>query len=378
MIKNNLPWKSLSDNDKGNKTDCVRKIFAVLFTTSLALNIYFIFVNKEPEARSFTFGAANPELQSAKEIFKRKTVSIHSVVEPDALEPGKTLNIKNISFSGAKHFDGKKVRFIHFKIKKSLNHTMCSILSQAKGCEILSAYISRLLVWFIDINKQMRNGDSVNLIYEESDGEDNFRILKLKYRSRFFRTSFEANYYKYPGPRYGAFFDSDGKAIVPRIMDKETPIRNYIEITSLPGDYRKGRFRGHSGTDFKAPTGTSVYSGFNGRVTRKNWNIKANGYSLEIDHPNAKVKTRYLHLSKTLVQIGQFIKQGQKIAESGNSGRSFAPHLHYELLSRSPNPTVKNPFKSKAHKIYYLQVPPQRKEEFLQTVALYNSAVPSS
>ena len=177
---------------------------------------------------------------------------------------------------------------------------------------------------------------------------------------------------------YGAFFSADGKEISPRIVDPEAPIRDYVEITSLPGDYRKGKFRDHSGTDFKAPTGTHVYSGFDGRVTRRNWNIKANGYSLEIDHPGANVKTRYLHLSRTLVKPGQTVKQGQKIAESGNTGRSFAPHLHYELLSRSAKPTVQNPFKSKAHKTYYRRVPPQRKQAFLKTVALYDSALPRS
>ncbi|MEC7641824.1 MAG: M23 family metallopeptidase [Nitrospinota bacterium] len=373
MIINNLPRNS-HNND--NKVNGFKRILGILFVASLLLNIYFVFFQEDPEKPPAILAATKPESQPAEE--EVGTVPLTLLTKPASLEQKKLPNIKHVSFDVPDHFDGRRVRSIHFTIRKSLNHTLCGILSRTEGCEILSAYMSRLLVWFIDINKQMRNGDSVNLVYEESDGENRFHILKLKYYSRLLDKMFEANYYKYPGPRYGAFFDPDGKAIAPRIVNQEAPIRDYLEITSLPGDYRKGRFHGHSGTDFKAPTGTPVYSGFDGRVTRRNWNIRANGYSLEIDHPDKKVKSRYLHLSKTLVKVGQFVKQGQKIAKSGNSGRSFAPHLHYELLTRDSKPTVKNPFKSKAHNTYYNQVPAQRKEEFMKMVSLYDSALPNS
>lgn len=376
MIKNNLPWANPSDKD--SKSNGPTRIVAILFAASLALNIYFVFFQDGPGESPETLAALNPGNQPAGEIAQVTAAPATPVSATTPLEPKNSLNIKNVSFVVPDHFNGRKLRSIHFEIKNSLNYTLCSILTRAEGCEVLSAYMGRLLAWFIDINKQVRNGDSVNLIYEEIDGEDRFHILKLKYRSQFFKKMFEANYFKYPGPRYGTFFDADGKAIAPRIVDKEAPIRDYIEITSLPGDYRKGRFRGHSGTDFKAPTGTPVYSSFAGRVTRRNWNIGANGYGLEIDHPGTNLKTRYLHLSKTLVKAGQFVKQGQKIAESGNSGRSFAPHLHYELLSRGSKPTVKNPFKSKAHKTYHRQVPPQRKDDYMKIVALYDSSLPSS
>ncbi|MFQ5671925.1 MAG: M23 family metallopeptidase [Nitrospinales bacterium] len=366
-------------------------ILGFLLAVSLLLNGYFVFVQNGREASGVSLAqvdlkssAKNAPAESAPSTdTSAERVSADGAVAPIAAEAPPPERIdspraKRVSFVPNERFAGRPVHSRRFKIAGSLNGTLCRVLSRDGGCAILSAYVGRLLTWFIDLNKQMRKGDSLSLVYEETDDEMLFHILKLKYQSAYFKKTFEANFYKYPGARYGSFFDADGQEIAARIVDKETPIKNYVEITSLPGDYRKGRFRGHSGTDFKAPVGTPVYATFDGRVTRRNWNVRANGYSLEIDHPGAGVKTRYLHLSKTLVKREEFVKQGRKIAESGNSGRSFAPHLHYEILVRGAKPVVLNPFKSKKHKTYHRRVPPQNKEEFVKTIRLYDSALPGN
>jgi len=54
------------------------------------------------------------------------------------------------------------------------------------------------------------------------------------------------------------------------------------------------------------------------------------GLYIKIKH-GQKYQTRYLHLKKALVRKGQSVSRGQKIALSGNSGRSTGAHLHYEL-----------------------------------------------
>lgn len=85
----------------------------------------------------------------------------------------------------------------------------------------------------------------------------------------------------------------------------------------------------HSGMDFRAPTGMAARTTAAGVVTRASW---AGGYGrmVEVDHGNG-FSTRYGHLSKITVAVGQTLKAGDKVGETGSSGRSTGPHLHYEV-----------------------------------------------
>lgn len=90
-----------------------------------------------------------------------------------------------------------------------------------------------------------------------------------------------------------------------------------------------GRVAPHRGVDFAMPQGTPVLSVGDGEVVVAKRSGAA-GYYVAIRHGRSYT-TRYMHLRKILVKPGQKVKRGDRIALSGNTGRSTGPHLHYEV-----------------------------------------------
>lgn len=86
----------------------------------------------------------------------------------------------------------------------------------------------------------------------------------------------------------------------------------------------------HDGLDLIVPMGTEVISTADGVVESVTRSKKLNGTHIVINHGNG-YKTLYAHLSDVLVRERQRIQKGKVIARVGNSGTSFAPHLHYEI-----------------------------------------------
>ncbi len=368
-----------------------RKIFTLIFMVSIGLNIYFILHNN-PDApaplETATEVAAKSEPVPVAPLpavpvpaavdeaaVEKKTPAPALPVAPRKKTKLERVEVKRASFSSQDFGEGKEIHALHFKVRNSLSFSTCRIMQE--GCEQMSAYISRLLVWFFDVESNMRNGDSVHLVYEKLDSEERFKILKLVYKSEFAGKTFQANFYRTGELDYGVYYDQEGKEIARRIAGEAAPIQDYQEITSLPGDFRGDR-GGHAGTDFKAEVGTPIFSSFEGKVTRTNWNIRSNGYCVEIDHPREGVKTLYLHLSRVLVKPGLYVKKGQKIAESGNTGRTFAPHLHYEIKGRGKRKRIYNPFEFKHLTTFNREIPTQHWEDFVHTVRLYDQALNES
>ncbi len=95
----------------------------------------------------------------------------------------------------------------------------------------------------------------------------------------------------------------------------------------------RGIGRGHTGIDYRADVGTQVVASNNGQVIEitSGWS-GGWGISVVLSHGNGII-TRYAHLSKTLVGIGQNVSQGTIVGYSGNTGFSTGPHLHFEMRS---------------------------------------------
>jgi len=86
----------------------------------------------------------------------------------------------------------------------------------------------------------------------------------------------------------------------------------------------------HPGIDFSAPTGTEIYATGDGVVAEATQSRSGYGNCLVIDHGYG-YKTMYAHINKFKVKQGERVKRGQLIATIGNSGKTTAPHLHYEI-----------------------------------------------
>jgi murein DD-endopeptidase MepM/ murein hydrolase activator NlpD len=117
----------------------------------------------------------------------------------------------------------------------------------------------------------------------------------------------------------------------------DVPVKAAFRFTSGFGP-RWGRM--HNGTDFAGAHGTPIYSTADGVVIHSGW---SSGYGrlVKIQHEFG-IETRYAHMSRLRVQVGQRVSRGQQIGDMGNSGRSTGTHLHYEVRvgGRPVNPMI--------------------------------------
>ncbi len=106
----------------------------------------------------------------------------------------------------------------------------------------------------------------------------------------------------------------------------DVPVKASHRFTSGFGP-RWGRM--HNGADFAAPYGTPITSTADGVVVHAGW---SSGYGrlVKIKHEFG-IETRYAHLAKIRVKVGQRVSRGDRIGDMGNSGRSTGTHLHYEV-----------------------------------------------
>jgi len=115
---------------------------------------------------------------------------------------------------------------------------------------------------------------------------------------------------------------------------KVLDVRHYVMpikgnyVTSHYG-YRPQFGRTHKGIDLRAAVGDTVYSAYSGRVRLTRFERGGYGFYVIVRHENG-LETVYGHLSRFLVKPDQYVKAGQPIALSGNTGRSTGPHLHFE------------------------------------------------
>lgn len=196
--------------------------------------------------------------------------------------------------------------------------------------------------WDIDFALDLRAGDSFavlfNAEYLEGEPLGNGTILAAEFTNQ--------------GEVYQAILHSDGNYYKPNGQSmRQAFLRAPVSFQYVSSNFNPrrlhpvlGTVRAHNGTDYVAPVGTPIMAAGDGRVTHSAFN-NLNGHYVFIQHAN-NVTTKYLHLSRRDVKVGQRVKQGQTIGRLGATGRVTGAHLHYEFIvagvHRNPR-TVKLP-----------------------------------
>ncbi|RKH03828.1 M23 family peptidase [Corallococcus sp. CA053C] len=203
-------------------------------------------------------------------------------------------------------------------------------LVQAAGPEVgpaLAQVVTRTLVWWVRVPGEILRGDTLDVLYQRRPSEEPL-VYAVRFVSGKTGQTHRAYRYQPAGETNAHYYLPGGDELELRM--EHSPIDSYEQITSL---LRDGR--GHKGVDFRAPVGTTVRAPFAGVVKRKNWNFGSNGNCIELVESGGKGRRAlFLHLSELprTVQAGMRVSAGQVLAQSGNTGHSFAPHLHYQLM----------------------------------------------
>ncbi|HZA14398.1 MAG TPA: M23 family metallopeptidase [Myxococcaceae bacterium] len=197
----------------------------------------------------------------------------------------------------------------------------------ASSGRALTQVVTRLLVWWIDVPGDLLKGDKIDVLFEERAGEEPL-VHAVRLESMKSGRSFQAFRFRAPQEAYARYYQPSGEELELRLED--APLEDYEQVTSLLRDGRR-----HKGVDFKVREGTPVRATFDGTVTRRNWSFRGNGNSIELTDEAGRRKALFLHLSELPknVRVGSRFRKGEVLAQSGNSGRSFAPHLHYQLMA---------------------------------------------
>ncbi|HEX8844925.1 MAG TPA: M23 family metallopeptidase [Pyrinomonadaceae bacterium] len=120
---------------------------------------------------------------------------------------------------------------------------------------------------------------------------------------------------------------SAGAANIPSIWPVVGTLRSGVGMRNNP--FGGSSVEYHKGQDISAPMGTPINVTADGVVVVAGWR-KGYGNGIYVDHGNG-IMTRYGHLSRIDVVVGQFVKKGDHLGLVGSTGRSTGPHLHYEV-----------------------------------------------
>ena len=213
-----------------------------------------------------------------------------------------------------------------------INSTLFWAGQQAGLSQNMIMEMTNIFGGVIDFVLDPRAGDSFHLVFEELFLDDE------KYKDG----AIIAASYTNQGKTFNAFRYEDSEGEVSYYNEDGVSMRKAfllapVDFTRVSSNFNPRRLhpiyktrRPHRGTDYAARRGTPVFAAGKGRVIRSSYS-KANGNYVFIQH-GQNIVTRYLHLDKRKVKVGQRVAQSQVIGTVGSTGAATGPHLHYEFL----------------------------------------------
>jgi murein DD-endopeptidase MepM/ murein hydrolase activator NlpD len=215
-------------------------------------------------------------------------------------------------------------------IQGELDGVLETAIERAGGDVSLAYAMADVLQWDLDFNRDLRLGDTFEVLYERVFLDDRYhavgRVLALGYESGERRLS------AYLFGDGGDYYDAEGRPL--QKMFLRSPMR-YTRVTSGFSNRRLhpilGTYRPHYGVDYAAPRGTPVRVTATGVVASAGWE-SGGGRVVRVRHPNGYL-TAYLHLSGFAdgIRSGARVRQGQVIGFVGATGLATAPHLDYRV-----------------------------------------------
>jgi murein DD-endopeptidase MepM/ murein hydrolase activator NlpD len=198
----------------------------------------------------------------------------------------------------------------------------------------LLSQLADIFTWDIDLEKEIRKGDSFKILYEQRSRNGpgtkvSLRILAAELMSA--GQKLTAIYFEKEKGQ-GHYYSLDGRSLARSFL------RFPLEFTSITSHFAHARFHPlrkvnlpHTGVDFAAQRGTPVRAVGDGVIAHADWSGPY-GKTVEIQH-DSTYTTRYAHLEKFAdgIRSGTSVTKGQVIGYVGSTGRATGPHLHFEL-----------------------------------------------
>ena len=216
-------------------------------------------------------------------------------------------------------------------IESSLSETM---EAQGLPTQLIYDMSDDIYAWSIDFSR-LQKGDNFKVIYKERFVEDSIYAGIETIEAAFFEHKEESfyafNYLNKDSKNSTDYFDETTNSLRKAFLKGPVQFSRISSRFNLKRRiaYYGNKIRPHKGTDFAAPIGTPILATANGTVTEST-RKGGNGKYVKIRH-NATYSTQYLHMSKRLVKVGDYVKQGDVIGKVGMTGNTGGPHVCYRF-----------------------------------------------